>query len=200
MDKFNGPIPGENYTSDTKNYSWHRPPEYDDLDLAIDYIGKKLTKEESAVGLLTMIEAGIPITDLTQTFIMSGIGNGKWTLDFGLLLAGPVAHIMVILAKSYGLKYELGIEDGISSKPPTSAFFKVVKEINRAKAAAAGRDTIDQLDDIETDTGEVLKKGVLEKRIPPTRFKSFMKAEDPNAQESMLGSAPETPEAPEEGI
>ncbi len=48
MQNFEGPIPGENYTSDTKNYPWHRPPEFDDLDKAIDYIGKRLTKEENA--------------------------------------------------------------------------------------------------------------------------------------------------------
>ena len=27
-----GPIPGENFTSDERNYPWHRPPEYTDTD------------------------------------------------------------------------------------------------------------------------------------------------------------------------
>ena len=67
MKKFDGPIPGENYTSDTKNYPWHRPPEYDDLDKAIEYIGKRLTNQEYAVGVLTMLEAGIPIVCLLYT-------------------------------------------------------------------------------------------------------------------------------------
>ena len=159
------------------------------------------------LGLLTMIEAGLPITDLAQTFIMSGIGNGKWTLDFGLLLAGPVAHIMVIMAKSYGIKYELGLSDKVNG-PPTRAFLDTVHEINRAKAAAAGRDAMDQMDDIEADTTDVFKAGALESRTPPPKFKGFGSARQggfanaPNPdksaeQNSMLGQ--EAPPGPTEG-
>lgn len=193
MQNMDGPIPGENYTSDTKNYPWHRPPEFDDLDKAIDYIGKKLTKEDAAVGLLTMIEAGISLVDLTQTFLMSGIGNGKWTLDFALLLAGPTAHIMQIMAKAYGIEYDIGFTDKING-PPSKAFLDTVKEINRAKAAAAGRDATDAIDDIQKDTADVFKDGALTKRVPPPKFQSFMKAEDPTSQSAMLGQGTPTEE------
>lgn len=189
MNKFEGPIPGENYTSDTKNYPWHRPPEFNDLDLAIDYIGKKLTKEDAATSLLTMVEAGIPLSELAQLFLMSGIGNGKWTLDFALLLAGPVTHIMMIMAKAYGIKYELGID---GEKPSTGAFFKVTQEINRAKAAAAGRSTMDQIDDIETDTSNNFKTGSLVNSRPTPKFtprSSFAKADNPSEQQAMLGQS-----------
>jgi hypothetical protein len=199
MNKFDGPIPGENYTSDTKNYAWHRPPEFDDLDKAIDYIGKKLTKPEAAVGLLTMIEAGLPITDLTQTFIMSGIGDGKWTLDFGLLLAGPVAHIMQIMAKSYGIKFNLGLSDKLNG-PPTRAFLDTVHEINRAKAVAAGRDVTDAIDDIQANTQDVFKSGTLQAPMPMPKFKGFASAPNPNKgqeQSNMLGQ--EAPPGPSEG-
>ena len=33
-----GPIPGENFTSDERNYPWHRPPEYTDMDLSLIHI------------------------------------------------------------------------------------------------------------------------------------------------------------------
>lgn len=191
MNNFEGPIPGENYTSDTKNYPWHRPPEFDDLDKAIDYIGKKLTNEESAVGLLTMIETGIPLTDLAQTFCMSGIGNGKWTLDFALLLAGPVTHIMMIMAKSYGLDYELGL-DGKKIPPPGGAFFKATQEINRGKAAAAGRSTMDQIDDISADTSKILKDSTLVNKTPMKKFKGLANSEPEGDQAAMLGN-PEQP-------
>ena len=29
---FDAPIAGENFTSDTRNYPWHRPPEITDYD------------------------------------------------------------------------------------------------------------------------------------------------------------------------
>ena len=188
-----GPIPGENYTSDTKNYAWHRPPEFDDIDKAIDYIGKKLTKGDNAVGLLTMIEAGIPIVDLAQMFLMSGIGAGKWTLDYALLLAGPVAHIMVIMAKGYGIKYNLGLDDNKADRPPSIAFLDTMKTINRAKAVAAGRAVGDQINDIQENTQQMMKSATIEK--PTSKFNGFLgsrpKSSEPapeQEQQQMLGN------------
>jgi hypothetical protein len=189
MNQFDGPIPGENYTSDTKNYAWHRPPEFDDIDKAIDYIGKRLTTEENAVGLLTMIESGLPLTDLTQMFLMSGVGAGKWTLDYALLLAGPVCHIMLIMAKAYGLKYNLGFDNKeIAAKPPTAAFFDAIKEINSAKAAAAGRTAMDQIADIQQNTSDTMKNGSLVSKTPKPKFNGFMNSQP---QPSTSGAVPQ---------
>lgn len=129
MDKsqaFAAPIPGANYTSDTKNYPWHRPPEVTNLDDAIELAFKKLTEENAASGLLTMIEMGSTIAELTHTFVLSGIGAGKWTPDFAILLAGPVSHIIYLMAKGYGLDPDMGIDQKI--RPPTKAFFKATEK------------------------------------------------------------------------
>lgn len=134
-----GPIPGENFTSDTKNYPWHRPPEFTDLDKAIDMIAKKLLSEESSKGIITMLEMGMDITTLTDTFLTSGIGAGKWTPDFALLLAGPVSHIIVLMAKGYDIDYDLGIDQ--KTKAPTSSFFKEVR--NRENAVKVIKENID---------------------------------------------------------
>jgi hypothetical protein len=105
-----GPIPGENYTSDTKNYPWHRPPEITDLDQAIEVSSKQLMSEEGSTGLVTMLQAGIDIATLTDVFVTSGIGAGKWTPDFAILLAGPISHIIYLMAKGYGIDADLGID------------------------------------------------------------------------------------------
>jgi len=193
--KFDGPIPGENYTSDTKNYPWHRPPEFTDLDEAIDYIGKRLTKQESAVGFLSMAEAGISISDLTQMFLMSGVGAGKWTLDYALLLAGPTAHIIRTIVKAYGLKVNMGFKmEGLEGIPTTKTFFEATRDINVAKAAAAGRKAFDEIDDIQEHTAKAFKDGTFKSK---SKGKSFMNAENPREQEQMLGMGNEMTE---EGI
>lgn len=138
-----GPIPGENFTSDTKNYPWHRPPEYTDLDAAIEASFKKLTADEAAFGLLTVIEMGMTIAQVTETFLMSGIGSGKWTPDFAILMAGPVSHIIYLMAKGYGIDCDLGIDQ--KNKAPTTAFFKAA-QIDKKKANVAGDDiNLDQI-------------------------------------------------------
>ena len=107
----NGPIPGENFTSDTKNYPWHRPPEFSDPDKAIEMIAKKLMSEESALGITTMLEMKTPVSAIVEMFLMSGVGSGKWTVDTALMLAGPVSHIICLMAEGDNIKYDLGIED-----------------------------------------------------------------------------------------
>lgn len=124
--KMTGPIPGENYTSDTKNYPWHRAPEFTDTDKAIDMIAKRLMSEEGSLGILTMLEMKVPVVSITDMFLTSGIGAGKWTPDFALLLAGPVAHIICLMADAYDIKYDLGIED--KRQKPTSVYFKALQK------------------------------------------------------------------------
>ncbi len=165
-DQFNGPIPGENYTTDTKNFPWHRPPEYTDLDEAIQACMTKLMDDENAPSYIYLIEAGMDITILTQIFLMSGVSAGKWTLDFALLLAGPVSHILVLMCKGYDVEYELGIEP---TKPVvTSVFMKRMAKLE--------------------EEAEELAEETLEGEVTPTD--TGMEGEEPSEPSGGFMSAP----------
>ena len=125
IDQMSAPIPGENYTSDTKNYPWHRPPEHTDIDKAMDDITKKLLATDSNGSVLTMLEMGVTVAQLSQMLLMSGVEKGKWTIDFALLLAGPTAHVISLMAKAHDIDFKLGIED--KTIPITSAYLKELK-------------------------------------------------------------------------
>lgn len=137
-----GPIPGENFTSDTKNYPWHRPPEHNDLDEAIDAAADKILSKEGSLGVLTMLKNGIPAVTLANIFITSGVGAGKWTPDFGLLMAGPVTHIIYLLGKGYGIEVELGVDNKLSGG--TSAIFEGMKRLSQ-KSTESIRSTVDSM-------------------------------------------------------
>jgi hypothetical protein len=142
------PIPGENYTSDTKNYAWHRPPEITDLDKAIEVSIKQLTEKNAAYQLLTVLQAGVSVVQATDMFVTAGIGAGKWTPDFAILLAGPVSHMMKLMAEGYGIKYQMGLED----KPmPTIAFLKAQNQISlgRKEAWEAGQKVVAKTEEIK---------------------------------------------------
>lgn len=129
MQPMDGPIPGENFTSDTKNYAWHRPPDFTDLDEAIDWSIKKLGEKKAAYGLMTMLDMGMPIVAAARAFVLSGIGEGRWTPDFAILLAGPVARIMMTMGDAAGIKYDMGLTD---SKPPTKVFLQKMMELKQS--------------------------------------------------------------------
>jgi hypothetical protein len=112
--EFDGPIPGENYTSDTRNYPWHRPPEITDYDEALEYTAKEFKKPNAMIGLETMLTNGITVATMTDFFLTRNIGLGKWTVDFALIIAGPVAKTIELIAVQAGYDYEMGIEEQIT--------------------------------------------------------------------------------------
>lgn len=129
-----GPIPGENYTSDTRNYPWHRPPETTDLDSGIMAAMKQLTTKEATYGLLNSLQLGITVVQAATMFVISGIGAGKWTVDHGILLAGPIAKIIQIMADSAQIKYKMGLED---EAPNTIAYYDEIKKVDQESVAFA---------------------------------------------------------------
>jgi len=122
-----GPIPGENYTSDTKSYPWHQPPEFSNVADALDKMAIKLSSPKVARSIMAFAEAGFPLTRITQMIVMEGVAQGKWTVDMGLLLAGPFCKIMEIMCDSYDLEYTIGIEE--EDEYHTGAFFKNQAEL-----------------------------------------------------------------------
>lgn len=128
-----GPIPGENFTSDTKNYPWHQPPEFANVTDALENMSKKLTSPQVGLSILSFADAGFPLARITQMIVMEGVAQGKWTVDMGLLLAGPFCKIIEIMCDSYDINYNLGIEENQGFN--TGTFFKgqvdLMKETNK---------------------------------------------------------------------
>ena len=48
MENLDMPIPGENFLSDTRNQSWHRPPEYDHPDQFLKYVDRTFKKPQKS--------------------------------------------------------------------------------------------------------------------------------------------------------
>ncbi len=112
-----GPIPGENMTSDERNYPWHRSPDITDSDEAVDYLSDKLTDTKDGFMYMNLLKADVTVAACVDMAVTQGISDGKWTPDFAILIAGPVARLFEIMAKSYKIKYALGVEEDL---PPIS--------------------------------------------------------------------------------
>ena len=62
--QLDAPIPGGNYTSDTRNYSWHRPPDLVDYDQAVDYLINKIDEPEQIELVFAMLGIDAHICEL----------------------------------------------------------------------------------------------------------------------------------------
>ena len=109
--QLDAPIPGENFTSDTKNMPWHRPPDLVEYDDAIDYFFRRLEEPEQMEMTFAMIGIDAHITTIVSTILLQAIRVGKISIDLAILIAGPLARIIEIQAKGVDLKYDMGTDD-----------------------------------------------------------------------------------------
>lgn len=106
-----GPIPGENFTADTRNYPWHRAPDLVDYDEVVEYVVGQLEEPRAFSTVITMMKAGASLTGIVSTINMINIADGKYPIDVSLLVAGPIARYVQLLAKQNGITPEIGNED-----------------------------------------------------------------------------------------
>jgi len=116
------PLPGENWTSDRSNYPWHMPPEYTDVDVALDKLSDVITDFETATGFLVLAEMGVPLYRIASTVLMAGVSSGKWNIDLALLMAGPLTKMIEMICIGFDVPYDTGLSDK-PVKFNTGAFF-----------------------------------------------------------------------------
>lgn len=185
-----GPIPGSNYTSNTKNYPWHRPPEITNLDDAIEASVERLTEKEAVFGLLSLIQNGMTVAAATDVFVTSGIGAGKWTPDFAILLAGPVARIIKMLADGYGIEYRMGIEED-ERRLPTPASLAKIKEIQASKAQKVGEEVAGKVADVQSEADIIAEPTTPTGGLMGATPEELAQPAGAEEQDSMLGYGPE---------
>ena len=122
---FDGAIPGENLTSDPKNYPWHRPPDLIDYDEVVEYMISKVMEPQALNALMAFIGAGYTISSLVSYGMLSTIGKGKFQIDMAILAAGPIARLLQILAEDAGIEYNMGVDDDF--KPLSATMLRLAE-------------------------------------------------------------------------
>lgn len=147
------PIPGQSLTSDPDNPApYEQPPEYTSVHEASEYIFNNLIQEENYVPLMRLLLDDMPIMDIAQTLIFTGFTEGKWTPDLMLMLAEPVAYMLLALAERAGIDpviYRDEDEDDLEEEEILGVTFE--------------KEKVDRMRKMR-DTG-VVPKGVLTKKM-----------------------------------
>jgi hypothetical protein len=105
--KFNGPIPGESLTADTRNYPWHRPPEITGFNEGVTRLIADKEDEREMQLIYSLLELEVPVAIITSNLLMRKIGRGVIPIDLAILMAGPVSRYVEILAKDNGLTADM---------------------------------------------------------------------------------------------
>jgi len=181
--RFDGPIPGENYTSDTKNYPWHRPPDITDYDEAVEYVIEQISDKTRISMIYTMIENGISLVGIVSTINMLNIGNGKYPIDLSILISGPVARFIEIMAKKNGFEPKMGTpEDQI-----------ITTEMIKGLVGIPSDKDLDEIEEpVESsDTGRVSNENIPSGGLMGVGEENLSETASASEQTAMLGYSEE---------
>jgi len=109
----NRPIPGQSLTNDPDTPApFERPPEFTTKDDAINYFFKMITSEEGFPALMELLANGIPVMDIVEAILTRSFQDGLINPDMVLLLAEPLAYILLGLSEREGIKAKIVQDDG----------------------------------------------------------------------------------------
>jgi hypothetical protein len=188
------PIPGQSLTSDPSNPApYERPPEYTSIHEASEYIFNNLIQEENYVPLMRLLLDDMPIMDIAQTLIFTGFTEGKWNPDLMIMLAEPVAYMLLALAERAGIDpviYRGEDEDDLEEEEVLGVTFEKEKVERMRKMRETG----------------VVPKGVLTKKMeeaitdiePPESLLNEIKLQEETGEVPIPGSLLAPPPEEEE--
>lgn len=118
MPEFDAPIPGENYTSNTKNYPWHRPPDLVGVQEVVESAMERMSDPERSSLILSGLSEGGTILDFVSYVMLSGLSKGRTSIDTAILAAGPIARYVEAMANAEGIEADKGwkTEPNITTK------------------------------------------------------------------------------------
>lgn len=168
-------IPGEGMANDPDSpYSFEKAPEFTVQREALEYLFVTITEEDKYPDILGAIDDGVPIMELTQVILFKGFTEGKWNPDLLLMLAEPVAYILMALAERQGIDYVINSDD-------------------------VDEETEEDRDEITTNMRSKLKvsqnKGRANTALPPELINKI--EEVPIIEESLLAQQPKLEAAPD---
>lgn len=105
------PIPGENLAQVSRNYAWHRPPQFAEYDDVIEhFVDTYIADTEKLASAMLLVENGIPATSAVTSILLGMVGRGVISPDMSLIVAGPFYKIITRMFDETGTKYLTGFD------------------------------------------------------------------------------------------
>ena len=101
-------IPGQSLTNDPENPApYEQAPEMTNVHEASIYLWDFITEEETYAALMTAIDNEVPVMQIVQTILFNEFQQGEWNPDLMLMLAEPLAYMLIALAERLDLDIKI---------------------------------------------------------------------------------------------
>jgi len=164
---FDGPIPGQSLTNETRNHPWERPPETVDPDEAIKHHLTRFSKPKVMDGILDAIDRGYPVSMLTELVLSGAVAQGIHSIDLSMMI-GPVVHeYLVNLLEEEGVEFdEFFPEEGDEDVRKSIAVSKAIKGIKESSGKPQEEEEELEEESMEEEMMEEPKRGLMARPEP----------------------------------
>ena len=128
------PIPGQSLTNDPEQpWPWEGQPKFSDMNDALEYFFDKFTEEELFEDLMDLLEDGVPVMSLVEIFLQQGFQEGLFNPDLMLLLAEPLAYMLIALAERQMIDVVIMDEEGEPRTDQLGSALQTIEEPQRGE-------------------------------------------------------------------
>lgn len=150
------PIPGQSLTNSPDSpYPWEQPPEFTEIQPAIESLYVSLTEDDAYEAIVDLIDADNTIADAAQVVLYAGFQEGLWNPDLMTLLIEPTMYLIMGLVERAGrLEYKIDREPEVEDEEDKLQQVTAMEQLLSKAAVQA-----------EEDKVSGVQKGVLPKEI-----------------------------------
>ena len=107
---FQAAVPGSSLTAEQGSRAYKKPPQYSTVDDAMDYYVTRLSSDEVADQIVSVLDMGVPVTEVANIMQMHGVMEGKHTLDMSMLMLPVLMEIIALIGDTANIDYNMGTE------------------------------------------------------------------------------------------
>jgi hypothetical protein len=99
------PIAGESLTNDPSTpLPFEKPPKFTSKEEAVEYFFDYVTAEDRYFEIINVLDEGVTVMELVELILVSSFRNGEINPDLMMLIAEPLAYILISLAEKEGIR------------------------------------------------------------------------------------------------
>lgn len=113
--QFDAPIPGESLTGELGSMPYEQPAQMPSVEENIDFYTAQILNPDIGGSIASQLSKGRRVSDMAEIIIVSGVAEGRHTIDVGVLVLPVVMEMLALVGDLHGVKYDMGLTTGSSS-------------------------------------------------------------------------------------
>tara|TARA_X000001388_G_C2228543_1_gene122151 strand:+ start:795 stop:1310 length:516 start_codon:yes stop_codon:yes gene_type:complete len=163
--RFDAPTPGMSLTHEVGARPWQQPAQFTNMDEVIDYYITRMASEDFEKSLVHVMKLNIPLTTLANTIQLSGVMEGKHSVDTGILVMPVLIEMMQLIGDKNNVKYDSGLKNEKLDSPNSTMIERAIFELKEEmKNTDENEDVITEDVSIENISQEEEPKGLMARR------------------------------------